>query len=283
MKHPPPAGCGGVPAGIGTRCRRVSGGSPKGLRPPGTAGRAATRAAVDVHGRVGAGACRLARSVRRRSARSMDIHSPALPGSEEELEMADAGKPVTVQYFYKVRWGFQDEFVELFERNHWPLLRAQLESGRLLDVRAYAPRFHGDGRAGLDFRGHDHVPRLGVDGGAHRPGHRRPAIPRRREAGARGAAALRAGRGPLGHAARGAPAAAVGRAGPPGPRRTLRAGSPAQAGSVPFSSDSMVWRSTSADLRTPRASRGLRSRRSTRSMPRRPRTVGRLRQTSSMP
>jgi hypothetical protein len=74
-----------------------------------------------------------------------------LPGSEEELEMADAGKPVTVQYFYKIRWGFQDEFVELFERNHWPLLRAQMESGRLLDVRAYVPRFHGDGRGDWTF------------------------------------------------------------------------------------------------------------------------------------
>jgi hypothetical protein len=38
----------------------------------------------------------------------------------EELEMADAGKPVTVQYFYKIRWGFQDEFVELFDgRQDW--------------------------------------------------------------------------------------------------------------------------------------------------------------------
>jgi len=60
--------------------------------------------------------------------------------------MAAAGKPVTAQYFYRIKWGFKDEFIELFDRNHWPLLRAQQESGRLLDVRAYEPRFHGDGR-----------------------------------------------------------------------------------------------------------------------------------------
>lgn len=66
--------------------------------------------------------------------------------------MADpAGGPITVQYFYRIRWGFQDEFVDLFERNHWPVLRAQMEAGRLLDVRAYAPRFHGDGRADWTF------------------------------------------------------------------------------------------------------------------------------------
>jgi hypothetical protein len=57
------------------------------------------------------------------------------------------GSAVQVAYFYRVRWGHQDEFLELFERNHYPVLRAQVESGRLLDVRTYVPRFHGDGRA----------------------------------------------------------------------------------------------------------------------------------------
>lgn len=58
--------------------------------------------------------------------------------------------PVTVHYFYKTRWGFHDEFVELFERNHWPILRDQLDEGRLLEVRRYVPRFHGEGRADWD-------------------------------------------------------------------------------------------------------------------------------------
>jgi hypothetical protein len=60
------------------------------------------------------------------------------------------GGPVTVLYFYKTRWGAHDEFVELFERNHLPVLEAQLEAGRLLEVRRYVPRFHGDGRADWD-------------------------------------------------------------------------------------------------------------------------------------
>lgn len=66
--------------------------------------------------------------------------------------MASAeSRSVTAQYFYKIRWGCHDEFAELFERNHWPLLRAQIESGRILDVRMYKPRFHGDGRADWHF------------------------------------------------------------------------------------------------------------------------------------
>ena len=42
-----------------------------------------------------------------------------------------------------------DEFIELFERNHWPILREQLAAGRFLNVSAATSRFHGDGgRAG---------------------------------------------------------------------------------------------------------------------------------------
>jgi len=65
-----------------------------------------------------------------------------------KLEDSDlAEHPVTVQYFYRVRWGFLDEWLELFRRNHWPLLREQVREGRMLDVRLVQPRFHGDGRA----------------------------------------------------------------------------------------------------------------------------------------
>ena len=59
--------------------------------------------------------------------------------------------PITVAYYYRVRWGALDEFIELFERNHWPILREQLAAGRFLDVRAATPRFHGDGRADWNF------------------------------------------------------------------------------------------------------------------------------------
>jgi len=58
--------------------------------------------------------------------------------------------PVEVLSFYRTRWGAHDEFVELFRRNHWPVLRAQLDTGRLLDVEMWTPRFHGDGRADWD-------------------------------------------------------------------------------------------------------------------------------------
>ena len=59
--------------------------------------------------------------------------------------------PVTVAYFYRPRWGHHEEFMELFARNHYPILKAQVESGRMLEVKAYTPRFHGDGHADWTF------------------------------------------------------------------------------------------------------------------------------------
>jgi hypothetical protein len=59
-------------------------------------------------------------------------------------------EPVEALYFYRTRWGAHDEFVDLFRRNHWPILREQLKAGRFLDVEMWTPRFHGDGRADWD-------------------------------------------------------------------------------------------------------------------------------------
>ncbi len=64
--------------------------------------------------------------------------------------MADATDPVEVLYFYRTRWGAHDEFVALFRKNHWPILREQLAAGRFTNVELWTPRFHGDGRADWD-------------------------------------------------------------------------------------------------------------------------------------
>lgn len=57
----------------------------------------------------------------------------------------------TVWYFYRVKWGFQDEFQTLFARNHLPVLREQMKSGRIANVKTFVPSYHGDGRADWTF------------------------------------------------------------------------------------------------------------------------------------
>ena len=57
----------------------------------------------------------------------------------------------TVWYFYRVKWGFQDEFVALFQKNHYPVLKEGMKSGRITAVRTFVPTYHGDGRADWTF------------------------------------------------------------------------------------------------------------------------------------
>ena len=65
---------------------------------------------------------------------------------------AGAEKPVRVAYYYKVRWGFQQEFERLFLKNHYPVLKEQMgEGGRIKAVSLYRPTFHGEGRADWTF------------------------------------------------------------------------------------------------------------------------------------
>jgi hypothetical protein len=63
---------------------------------------------------------------------------------------AGAGEART-WYFYTVKWGSQDEFLDLFQRNHYPVLKARMDAGAYSSIRTYTPRYHGDGRADWTF------------------------------------------------------------------------------------------------------------------------------------
>ncbi len=60
--------------------------------------------------------------------------------------------PFVVEYFYKVRWGFADEFITLFRKNHYPVLKKEMELGRILQLTAAAPRYHSTEDGRWDYR-----------------------------------------------------------------------------------------------------------------------------------
>ena len=62
-----------------------------------------------------------------------------------------AGGDKATWYFYTVKWGLQDEFLDLFQRNHYPILKAKEKAGMFRSVRTVVPEFHGDGRADWTF------------------------------------------------------------------------------------------------------------------------------------
>ena len=60
--------------------------------------------------------------------------------------------PFVVEYYYKARWGYQDEFIRLFKKNHYPLLKKEAEIGRILQVTAAKPRYHATEDGRWDYR-----------------------------------------------------------------------------------------------------------------------------------
>jgi len=63
-----------------------------------------------------------------------------------------AGQPYVMEYYYKVQWGHQQEFLQLFLKNHYPLLRKNVESGRMLSVKIEQPSNHMTEDARWDYR-----------------------------------------------------------------------------------------------------------------------------------
>jgi hypothetical protein len=63
-----------------------------------------------------------------------------------------ADQPYAMEYYYKVQWGHQQEFLGLFLRNHYPLLKKGIESGRMLSVKIETPANHMTEDARWDYR-----------------------------------------------------------------------------------------------------------------------------------
>lgn len=78
--------------------------------------------------------------------------SPFRFAAAQERRAARAEQPYTVEYYYQTRWGYAAEFIRLFKKNHYPVLKKEMESGRILSVNAVAPRFHATEDRRWDYR-----------------------------------------------------------------------------------------------------------------------------------
>jgi hypothetical protein len=63
-----------------------------------------------------------------------------------------ADQPYTMEYYYKVQWGHQQEFLDLFLKNHYPLLKKGVEAGRMLSVKIETPANHMTEDSRWDYR-----------------------------------------------------------------------------------------------------------------------------------
>ena len=69
----------------------------------------------------------------------------------QEPQARGGDERFVADYYYKAKWGYADEFIRLFKKNHFPVLKKQMETGRILSVTAAKPRYHAteDGAVGL--------------------------------------------------------------------------------------------------------------------------------------
>jgi hypothetical protein len=63
-----------------------------------------------------------------------------------------ADQPYTVEYYYKLQWGHQQEFLQLFLKNHYPLLKKIQATGRILSVKIETPAYHTTEDGRWDYR-----------------------------------------------------------------------------------------------------------------------------------
>jgi hypothetical protein len=71
------------------------------------------------------------------------IQAQSIPATE---------KPFVVEYYYKAKWGHADEFITLFRKNHYPVLKKNVELGRMLRVSAVMPVYHTTEDGRWDYR-----------------------------------------------------------------------------------------------------------------------------------
>ncbi|HWZ98869.1 MAG TPA: hypothetical protein VN025_14020 [Candidatus Dormibacteraeota bacterium] len=63
-----------------------------------------------------------------------------------------ANAPYVMEYYYKVQWGHQKEFLDLFLKNHFPVLQKRAESGDIVGLKIETPSNHMTEDARWDYR-----------------------------------------------------------------------------------------------------------------------------------
>src|SRR5438552_2125061 len=72
------------------------------------------------------------------------LWSSTIGAAPPQRGLAADGKdqPYVIEYYYKAKWGHAEEFLALFKKNHYPVLKKEMELGRMLKVTMVTPRYH---------------------------------------------------------------------------------------------------------------------------------------------
>ncbi len=73
-------------------------------------------------------------------------------GAQGAPPQGAADQPYAMEYYYKVQWGRQQEFLDLFLKNHFPLLQKEVQAGRIRSVKIETPANHMTEDSRWDYR-----------------------------------------------------------------------------------------------------------------------------------
>ena len=70
----------------------------------------------------------------------------------QSLHAQDKKDYFTIENYYKVKWGYADEFINLWKVNHYPLLKKAIDKGDIISVEAEKPKLHSGEDTRFDFK-----------------------------------------------------------------------------------------------------------------------------------
>ncbi len=84
----------------------------------------------------------------------MLLWASTMGAGARQSAVAAEGKdqPFAIDYYYKAKWGHAEEFLALFKKNHYPVLKKEIELGRMLKVSMTVPRYHATEDGRWDYR-----------------------------------------------------------------------------------------------------------------------------------
>jgi hypothetical protein len=76
--------------------------------------------------------------------------SAAGAASQETADPSD--KPYIVENYYRIKWGYQDAFIELYKKNHYPIVKRMMDLRYITEFYAEKSPFHTPEADRWDFR-----------------------------------------------------------------------------------------------------------------------------------
>ena len=67
--------------------------------------------------------------------------------------VAQANKEyITIENYYKIKWDYAEEFIDLWKANHYPLLKKAIEKDEIITGEAEKPKLHSGEDTRWDFK-----------------------------------------------------------------------------------------------------------------------------------